>query len=57
MHQWRLACFSLVLGNTEDKNVSGEWIQSWSEIDDLSEPPLFQWLQEDFILMLVHELA
>ncbi|KAF8536335.1 hypothetical protein BDD12DRAFT_890450 [Trichophaea hybrida] len=44
VHRWRLGWFSLVLGNTEDKNVRGEWIQSWSEIDDLSEPLLFRWL-------------
>ena len=57
MHQWRLSWFSLVLGDTENKNIRGEWIQSWSEIDDLSEPPLFRWLPEDFIPMLVRELA
>ncbi|KAF8527733.1 hypothetical protein BDD12DRAFT_903997 [Trichophaea hybrida] len=38
MHRWRLACFSLVFGDMEDKNVRAV-IQSWSEIDDLSEPP------------------
>jgi hypothetical protein len=57
VHRWRLACLSLVLGNTENKNVTGEWIQSWSEINDFSEPQSFRWLREDFILMLVHDLA
>jgi hypothetical protein len=57
VHRWRLACFSLVLGDTEDKNVRGECIQSWSEIDDLSEPPLLRWLREDFIPILVRQPA
>ncbi|KAF8530805.1 hypothetical protein BDD12DRAFT_810966 [Trichophaea hybrida] len=55
--KWRLAYFSLVLGDMEDKNVRGKWIQSWSEIDDLSETPSLRWLREDFILMLVRQPA
>ncbi|KAF8518629.1 hypothetical protein BDD12DRAFT_811084 [Trichophaea hybrida] len=40
-----------------DGEPLGQWIQSWSEIDDLSEPPLFRWLREDFIPMLVRQPA
>jgi len=30
VHRWRLACFSLVLGDTENRNdVSGQWYDEW----------------------------
>jgi hypothetical protein len=30
VHRWQLACFSLVLGDTEDCNdVSGQWFDEW----------------------------
>jgi hypothetical protein len=57
VHWWRLACFSLILGVMEDKNVSSQRIQSWSEIDNWCELTLFQWLGEVLIPMLVREPA
>jgi hypothetical protein len=57
VHRWRLACFSLVLGDTEDRNdVSGQWHIKWP-LDTWVESPIFQWLRETFLPMLVMEPA
>jgi len=41
VHRWRLACFLLVLGDTEDRNaVSGQWHNDWP-LDTWVEPPIF----------------
>jgi hypothetical protein len=57
VHRWRLACFSLVLGDTEDRNdVSGQWHDEWP-LDTWVESPIFRWLRETFLPMLVKERA
>jgi len=57
VHRWRLACFSLVLGDTEDRNdVSGQWYDEWP-LDTWVDSPIFRWLRETFLPMLVNEHA
>jgi len=57
VHRWRLACFSLVLGDTEDRNdVSGQWHDEWP-LDTWVQSPIFRWLRETFLRMLVKERA
>jgi len=57
VHRWRLACFTLVLGGTEDRNdVSGKWHNEWP-LDTWVESPIFRWLRETFLAMLVKEPA
>ena len=41
VHRWRLAWFSLVLGDTEDRNnVSGQWYDEWP-LDTSVDSPIF----------------
>jgi len=41
VHRWRLACFSLVLGDTKDRNdVSGQWYNEWPP-DTWVDSPIF----------------
>ena len=48
VHRWRLACFSLVLGDTENRNdVSGQWHDEWP-LDTLVESPISRGLREEF---------
>jgi hypothetical protein len=57
VHQWRLACHSLVLGDTEDRNnISGQWYEEWA-LDTWADSPIFQRLRETFLPMLVKEPA
>jgi len=57
VHRWRLACFSLVLGDTEDRNdVSGQWYNEWT-LDTWVDSPIFRWLRDTFLPMLVNEPA
>jgi len=57
VHRWRLACFSLVLGDTEDrKDVSGQWHDEWP-LDTWVESPIFRWLRVTFLPMLDKERA
>jgi len=57
VHKWRLACFSLVLGDTEDRHdVSGQWHDEWP-LDTWVESLIFRWLRETFVPMLVNEPA
>jgi len=57
VHRWRLACFSLVLGETEDRNViSGQLDDEWP-LDTLVDSPIFGSLRETFLPMLVNEPA
>jgi hypothetical protein len=52
-HRWRLACFSLVLGDTKDRNnVSGQCHSEWP-FDTWVESPILQWLRETFLPMLI----
>jgi len=57
VHKWRLACFPLVLPDTEDGNdVVGQWHDEWP-VDTQVESPIFRWLGETFLPMLVKEPA
>jgi len=57
VHRWQLACFLLVLGETEDRNdVSGEWHDEWP-LDTWVESPIFRRLIETFLPMVVKEPA
>ena len=57
VHRWRLACFSFVLGDTEDWNdVSGQWHIEW-RINSWVDSPIFHWLSDTFLPMLVNEPA
>jgi len=57
VHRWWLACFSLVLGDTEDRNdVSGQWYDELP-LDTWVDSPIFRWLKETFLPMLVNEPA
>jgi hypothetical protein len=57
VHRWRLACFSLVLGDTEDRNdVSEQWYNEWP-LDTWVDSPIFRWLRDTFLPMLVNESA
>jgi hypothetical protein len=45
------------LGDTEDPNaVSGQWYDEWA-LDTLVDSPIFRWLRETFLPMLVKEPA
>jgi len=57
VHRWRLACFSVVLGDTEDRNdVSGQWYNEWP-LDTWVDSLIFRWLRDTFLPMLVKEPA
>jgi len=57
VYRWWLACFSLVLGDTEDcSNVSGQLYDEWP-LDTSVDSPIFRWLRETFLPMLVNETA
>ena len=57
VHRWRLACLSMVLGDTEDRNdVSGQWYKEWP-LDTSVDSAIFRWLQDTFLQMLVKEPA
>jgi len=57
VHRWQLACFSLVLGDTEDRSdIPGRWYNEWP-LDTSVGPPIFRRLRETLLPMLVNELA
>jgi len=57
VQRWRQACFLLVLGDTEDRNiVSGQWYTE-SALDTWVDSPISRWLRETFLPMLVKEHA
>jgi len=57
VHRWQLACFSLVLGDTKDRNdVSGQWYDEWP-LDTWVDSPIFQSLRDTFLPILVKEPA
>jgi hypothetical protein len=57
VHRWQLACFSLVLEDTKNCNdVSGQWHDKW-QLNTWVESPIFRWLRETFLPMLVKEPA
>jgi hypothetical protein len=52
VHKCSLACFSLVLGDTENRNnLSGQWHDEW-QLDTWVESAIFRWLRETFLTML-----
>ena len=57
VHTWQLASVSLVLGDTEDRNgVSGYWYNEWP-LDTWVHSPIFRWLRDTFLPMLVNKSA
>ena len=57
VHRSRLACFSFVLGDTEDRNdISGQWYNKWP-LDTWVDSPIFPWLRDTFVPMLFNESA
>ena len=57
VYRWRLVCSSLLLGDTEDRNdYSGQWHDEWP-VDTSVECPIFRWLRETFLPVLVKEPA
>jgi len=57
VHRWWLACFSLVLGDTEDRNdISGHWYNEWP-LDTWVDSLIFQWLRATFLPMLANAAA
>jgi hypothetical protein len=57
VHRWRLACLSLVMGHTKDRNdVSGQWYNEWP-LNTWVDSPIFRWLRDTFLPMLGKESA
>jgi len=57
VHRWQLACFSLVLGDTEDRNeVSGPWYGEWP-LDTWMDFLISSGLTELFLPMIVNKSA
>jgi len=55
VHRGRVACFSLVLGDTEDLNdISGKWYDEWP-LDTWVYSQIFRWLRETVLRLLVNE--
>ena len=53
VYGWLLACFSLVLGDTEHHNdISGQWHNEWP-LDTWVESPIFYLLRETFLPLLL----
>ena len=54
VHRWRLGCFSLVLGETGDRNeISGQWYNECQH-DTWVDLPMFGWLRETSLPMPVN---
>jgi len=57
VHRWWLVRFPLLLEDTEDRNdISGQWNHEWP-LDTWGNSPIFRWLREKFLPMLVKEPA
>ena len=57
VNRWQLACSSLVLGDTEDRNdVSEKWLDEWP-LDTWVDSPIFRWLSDTFLAMVVNKSA
>jgi len=57
VHRWRLACFSLVLGDPNDRNdVSGQWYNEWP-LNTSRDSPILWWMRDTFLPMLVKDPA
>jgi len=54
VHRWWLACFSLVLGDTEDQNtVSGQWYDEWP-LNSWVDSRNFRSQRVEFLAIFVH---
>jgi hypothetical protein len=57
VHKWWLACFSLVLGDTEDRNdISRQWNDDWP-LDRWVDSPIFRSLRDTFLPKLANAAA
>jgi len=57
VHSWWLAYFSVVLEDTENWNaISGQWYDEWP-LDTWVDSPIFRWLRDTFLPMLLKEPA
>jgi hypothetical protein len=57
VRRWRLACVSLVLGDSDGWNdVPGQWYNEWPPDTEVG-CPILRWLRESFLTMLVKEPA
>jgi len=57
VHRWWLARFSLVLGDTEDlEDISEHCLNEWP-LDTWVDSPIFKWLRDWFLPMLVNAQA
>jgi hypothetical protein len=56
-HWWQVACFSLVLGDTEDRNdFSVQWSNEWA-LDSWVDCPILTRLRESFLPILANNHA
>jgi len=54
VHRWRLACISLGLADTEDRNQhSGQWYDQWP-LDTWVDSPIFRWPRDTLLPQLVN---
>jgi len=57
VHTWQIACFSLVLGDTKDRNdISRQWYDEWP-LDTWVDSPILWWLWDTSLPMLGNEPA
>jgi hypothetical protein len=56
IHRWQLACFSMSLEASGDREESGEWKVNWDDIQ-MEEGPIFRWLRSEFLPALIHNEA
>jgi len=57
VHRWRLACFSIELGDTEDQNdVSGQWYNE-CQLNTWVHSPMSRWQRDTFLPMLINAPA
>jgi len=55
VHRWQLACLSLVVGDTENRNdFSGQWYKEWPH-DTWVDFPIFGWLRVTLLPMIGKE--
>jgi len=55
VYRWQLACCSLLLGDTEDRNdILRQWYKAWP-LDPWVDSLMFRWLRDTFLPMLFNE--
>jgi hypothetical protein len=57
IHRWQLACFSMPLESSGDREVDGEWKIFWDDLVDMDEGPIFRWLRSEFLPGLIDDTA